>query len=149
MEATLHALGNLLIESVPTVLFFIFLTFYLKAVLFRPLARILEERRTATEGVRDLAQRAFEAADKKNAEWEYALQLARADLHQKHEALRRQWSEEQARRIAEARAEADRQTADAKREVALELEKIQSELNTKVDALGQQIVTSLLRRRAA
>jgi F-type H+-transporting ATPase subunit b len=149
MDATLHALGNLLIRSVPTVLFFILLTFYLKAVLFRPLAKILDQRRKATEGVRELAQRAFEAADKKNAEWEYALQLARAELHEKHEAKRRQWAEEQARTVAEARAEADRQTAEAKRQIAIEVEQTQSELNATVENLGQQIVESLLRRRAA
>jgi len=149
MDDTLHALGDLLIRSIPTVLFFIFLTFYLKAVLFRPLAKILEERRKATEGVRDLAQRAFEAADKRSAEWEYALQLARADLHQKHEAKRREWSEEQARQVAEARAEADRQNAEAKSQIALDVEKTQSELDAKVETLGQQIVSSLLKRRAA
>ncbi len=149
MDQTLHALGNLLIEAIPTVLFFIFLTFYLKAVLFRPLARILEERRKATEGVRDLAQRAFEAADKKNAEWEYALHLARLELHEKHEAQRRQWSEEQARQIAEARAEADRQIGAAKQQIALEVERTQAELDARVETLGQQIVESLLRRRAA
>ncbi len=149
MDQTLHALGNLLIEAIPTVLFFIFLTFYLKAVLFRPLARILEERRKATEGIRELAQRAFEAADKKNAEWEYALHLARLELHEKHEARRREWAEEQARTLAEARAEADRQTAEAKRQIAQEVEKTQAELDTKVEALGHEIVDSLLRKRAA
>lgn len=149
MEATLHSLGNLLIGSIPTVLFFIFLIFYLKAVLFRPLARILEERRKATEGVRELAQRAFEAADKRNAEWEYALQLARTELHDKHEARRREWADEQARQIAEARADAERRTAEAKQQIASEVEKAQAELDTSVEDLGRQIVDSLLRRRAA
>lgn len=149
MDDTLHALGILLIQSIPTVLLFIFLTFYLKAVLFRPLARILDERRKATEGVRELAQRAFEAADKKNSEWEYALQLAREELAKKHEAKRREWSDEQARRVAQARAEADQQTTEAKRQIAQEVEQAQGELNAQVDRLGQQIVDSLLRRRAA
>ena len=149
MDATLHALADLLIRAVPTVLFFILLTSYLKAVLFRPLGNILEERRKATEGVRELAQRAFEAADKKNGEFEYALQLARNELHQKHEAKRREWSEEQARRIAGARAEAERQTADARRQIAEEVEKTQAEMNATVENLSEQIVSSLLRRRAA
>jgi F-type H+-transporting ATPase subunit b len=149
MDDTLHALGNLLIRSVPTVLFFIFLTFYLKAVLFRPLAKILDQRRQATEGVRELAQRAFEAAGKRSAEWEHALQLARSDLYGQHEAKRREWSDEQARTLAEARAQAERQTAEARRQIALEVEKTQSELNDKVENLGQQIVNSLLKRRAA
>lgn len=149
MEDTLHDLQNLLIKSVPTVLFFIFLTYYLKALLFRPLAKILEERRKATEGVRELAQRAFEAADKRNQEFEYALHLARLELHEKHEARRRAWTEEQARVLAQARAEAEREVEEAKRQTAAQVEKAQSELNAQVESLSQQIVDSLLRRRAA
>ena len=56
MEATLKDLGNLLVEAIPTIVFFILLTVYLKHVFFKPMAKILEERRKATEGVRDLAR---------------------------------------------------------------------------------------------
>jgi F-type H+-transporting ATPase subunit b len=149
MEATLHALGDLLVKAIPTVLLFIFLTFYLKAVLFKPLAKIFEERRKATEGVRDLAQRAFEAADKKTAEFEHALQMARAELHQEREALRRRWTEEQEQQIAEARAEAERQIEQAKHQIAQEVAKAQAELDASVETLSNEIVGSLLRRRAA
>lgn len=50
MDATLQALGDLLVKAIPTVLFFIGLTFYLKKVYFQPMARIFEERRKETEG---------------------------------------------------------------------------------------------------
>ncbi len=149
MEATLQALGDLLVKAIPTVLFFIALTFYLRAVLFKPIAKIFEERRKATEGVRELAQRAFEAAEKKSSEFERALQMARAELHQEHEALRRGWIEEQEQEIAKARAEADRKIQEAKHEIAQEAERAQADLNANVELLGQQIVSSLLRRRAA
>ncbi len=149
MSETLQELGDLLIKSVPTILFFILLTFYLKAVLFKPLAKILEERRKATEGVRELAQRAFEEADKKTSEFERALQIARAELHQEHEALRRRWTEEQEREIASARAAADKQIEEAKRQIAEEAERAQAGLNANVELLSEQMVRSLLRRRAA
>ena len=149
MEETLHALGDLLIKAIPTVLFFIFLTLYLRSVLFRPLAKIFEERRKATEGVRELAQRAFEAAEKKTSEFEHALQMARAELHQEREALRRRWTEEQEQEIEKARAEAERQIEDAKRQIGQEVEKAQAELDARVETLSNEIVTSLLRRRAA
>jgi F-type H+-transporting ATPase subunit b len=149
MDATLHALGDLLVQAIPTIVFFIFLAFYLQRVLFKPLARILEERRKATEGVRDLAQRAFEAADRKTSEFEHALQIARAEIHQEHEALRRRWSDEQAQQIAKARAEADKKLEQAKRDIANELEQAQAQLNAQVEALGERIATALLRRRAA
>lgn len=149
MEATLQALGDLLVKAIPTILFFVVLTFYLRAVLFRPLAKIFEERRKATEGVRELAQRAFEAAEQKTSEFERALQMARAELHQEHEALRRRWTEEHEQEIAKARAEADRKIEEAKHQIAQEAERAQADLNANVELLGQRIVSSLLRRRAA
>jgi F-type H+-transporting ATPase subunit b len=149
MDETLHALVGLLIKAVPTIVFFVFLTFYLQYVFFKPLARILDERKKATEGVRELARRASEAADKKTSEFEHALQIARAELHQEHEALRQKWAQEQAEVIARARAEADRQIQDAKHQIALEIEHAQAELDAHVNQLSDQIVYSLLRRRAA
>ena len=149
MEATLNALGDLLVKAIPTVIFFIILTVYLKAVLFRPVAKIFEERRKATEGVRELAQRAFEAAEKKNSEFEHALQIARAELHREREAMRRRWTEEQEQEIEKARAEAERQIEDAKRQIGQEVQKAQAELDARVETLSNEIVTSLLRRRAA
>lgn len=149
MSDTLQQLGDLLIKSTPTIAAFILLTFYLKAVLFKPLAKILEERRKATEGVRELAERAFQEADRKTSEFERALEIARSELHQEHEALRRRWREEQEHEIARARAEADEQLEQAKREIAREAERAQAELNAGVENLGEEMVRSLLRRRAA
>ncbi|MBV9267974.1 MAG: hypothetical protein JO061_17530 [Acidobacteriaceae bacterium] len=149
MDETLHALANLLIQAIPTIILFIFVAVYLKYVYFKPVANILEERRRQTEGVRELAQKAFEAADRKASEFEHALQIARAELHQEHEALRRKWFEEQAQQIAAARADADRRIEQAKRDIAGEAERAQSQLDAQVEALGRQIAESVLRRRAA
>lgn len=149
MEATLKALADLLLEAVPTIVFFLFLTWYLKRVFFRPVAAILDRRRQETEGVRELARRAFEAADKKQSEFEHALQLARGEIYQEHEELRRQWLEEQAQAIARARDEVDQQIAEAKKQIAAEAERAQTELDSKVESLSEGIVNSLLARRAA
>ncbi len=149
MDATLKALADLLLEAVPTIVFFLFLAWYLKKVYFRPMAALLEERKKSTEGVRDLAQRAFEAADKKQSEFEEAMQLARGELYQEHEKLRRQWSDEQAQQIADARAKADAQIDQAKQQIAQESESVQTELDSSVEELSERIVDSLLGRRAA
>jgi F-type H+-transporting ATPase subunit b len=149
MDATLHALGDLLIKAIPTAVFFIFLCVYLQKVFFQPMARILDERRSQTEGVRELAQRAMEAADKKTSEFEQALQMARAEIHQEHEKQRQQWIQEEAERIAQARAEADRQIEEARRQISAELQKAEADIASSVSALSEQIENSLLRRRAA
>jgi F0F1-type ATP synthase membrane subunit b/b' len=149
MDSTLKALADLLVEAVPTIFFFILLTVYLKYVFFKPMARVLDERRKQTEGVRELAQRAFDEADKKTSEFERALQLARAQINQENEALRKQWSDEQTQAIAESRAEAAQHIEEAKHQIAQEVEKAKGELDISVDRLSAQIVESLLRRRAA
>jgi F-type H+-transporting ATPase subunit b len=149
MEATLHQLADLLVKAVPTIIFFALLTVYLKHVFFRPLARILDERKKATEGVKQLAQQAFAAADQKASEFERALQLARSEMEQEHEALRRRWTDEQVETIQKTRAEADQQISEAKQQIAQEVQRAQAELDATVESLSDRIVTSLLRRRAA
>lgn len=149
MDATLHSLGDLLVKSLPTIGFFIVLTVYLKAVLFKPLARILEERRKATEGVRELAEQAVEATDRKVSEFERALQAARLELHQEHEALRRRWTEEQDQEIANARMAAGEKIEEARRQIAAEVERAQAELGDSIERMSNEMVSSLLRRSAA
>src|SRR3954469_12850075 len=127
MDATLNALADLLLEAIPTVVLFLFLAYYLKKVFFIPVANILEERRKATEGVRELSQRAFEAADKRSSEFETALQLARADIGQSNEVLRRKWDEEEAEAIAKAHAEAVARIEAAKVQLAQDLRQAESE----------------------
>jgi len=149
MDATLRDLAHLLVRAIPTIVFFILLTFYLKYIFFKPMARILEERRKQTEGVRELAKEARESADRKTSEFEQALQLARLEISKENEARRLQWAEEQMKAIAEARAEAERQVQEAKLQIAHEVEQAKSELDTSIDRLSAQIADSLLRRRAA
>ena len=149
MAATLHALGDLLIKAIPTATFFVFIAFYLDRVFFKPMAKILEERRRQTEGVRELARQAFEAADKKTSEFEHALALARAELHKEHDKLRQQWIAEEAQRIADARAEADRRIEEARQQIAAEVRQAQADLSASVETLSKQIEHALVKRRAA
>jgi F-type H+-transporting ATPase subunit b len=149
MTSTLFALFDLLISSIPTIFFLVFLTVYLNIVLFRPISRILEERKKATEGVRDLAQRAYEAASEKTSQYQRALDLARAEIHQEHEALRRRWSEEQTAAVAKVRSESELQIQDARREIALEVEREQAAAERTAESLSESVVATLLQRRVA
>jgi F0F1-type ATP synthase membrane subunit b/b' len=149
MDATLKALAALAVQAIPTVVFFIFLTHFLKRVYFAPVAKILAERRKQTEGMRELALRAHNAADKKTSEFETAIQMVRSQLLQENEAQRRQWAEEQGQLVDAARSAAERQMAAAKVDIARELEGAKTDIGATVDRLSTQIVNSLLKRRAA
>jgi F0F1-type ATP synthase membrane subunit b/b' len=149
MTSTLLTLVDLLITAIPTICFLVFLSVYLNVMLFRPIAKILEERKKATEGVRDLAQRASEMAESKTLQYQRALDLGRVEIHQEHEALRRQWSEEQAAAIAKVRMESELQIRNARREIALEVEREEAAAGKAAESLSESVVATLLQRRAA
>ncbi len=149
MDATLQALAALAVKAIPTVIFFIFLTHFLKRVYFLPVAKIMEERRKQTEGMKDLAQRAHEAADQKSSEFETAIQMVRSQILQENEARRREWAEEQGKLIDDARAAAEKQVAAAKLSINGELEAAKADIAGTVEQLSSQIENSLLKRRAA
>lgn len=149
MNSTLQGLINLLIQSVPTIVFFIVLTYYLKYIFFRPIQQILAERRRATEGIRELAEKANAVADQELSEFERALHQARHEIYKNNDALRQRWSEEQMAALEKARAEAAEKLAGARQLIDEEMRQAESELQTVVEPLSEEIVHSLLRRRAA
>jgi F0F1-type ATP synthase membrane subunit b/b' len=149
MDATLQALVALFIKAIPTIAIFIFLTIYLQITYFRPIAKILKERRDKTEGVKELAQQAFESADRKTSELERALQIARAEISQQHDQLRRQWAGEEADALAVARHQAEERLATARIAIAQEVDRAKSEMDMNVEALSTSIVQTLTGRRAA
>ena len=61
----LHDVGQVALRAIPTIVLVIFLYFYLKSMLFKPLQEVLGRRREATDGARKRAQEAIERAEKK------------------------------------------------------------------------------------
>ena len=67
MEATLHALGEIFVQALPTFFLVLFLFLYLRALFFKPLEKVLAERNEATAGARKKASEALERANAKAA----------------------------------------------------------------------------------
>jgi F-type H+-transporting ATPase subunit b len=149
MDSTAQQLTGLLIKAIPTVFFFIALMVYLQIVFFKPLLEVMRERRRQTEGVRKLADEAFAAADQKTAEFERALQAARAEIYKDQEAMRQRWLAEQAETLAAARADADAKIREARAEISQDVERAKEELASSAASLSEQIVQQLVGRKAA
>ncbi len=149
MDPIVRDLLDLIIKSVPTIILFIALAIYLRAVFFKPLEKVMEERHRQTDGARELARQALASADEKTAAFDKALQEARAQIHRDQEVLRQQWLSEQAEAIAKARADADARIKQAQAEIATETERAKEELEAGAAALADQILANLLGRRAA
>jgi len=148
MEATLHALGEIVLRGLPTFFLLLLLHFYLKRTFFAPLDKVLAERFEATTGARKQAESAMARAEAKAREYEEAIRAARTEVYKDNEALRKQWRDQQAVVLAEARAKTDTAIAVAKAEMAGDVRTARESLMAETDRIADGIVAAILRRAA-
>lgn len=147
MEQLAHDLGLLLLKSVPTIILMLFVYAYLNWVFFKPLQKVLAERRAATEGAREAAQESLARASEKAAMYEIALKEARAEMYREQEQTRRGWVEQEGGRIDEARRRAHAQVLEATHGLEAEVAKAKTELASSSQMLALQIVEELVSAR--
>jgi F-type H+-transporting ATPase subunit b len=148
MEQTLQALGGILLRAIPTVILLLLLHFYLKAVLFGPVEKMLREREGLTDGARKAAQGSLSAAEAKAQEYESKIREARASVYKEQEDTRKRWLEDQAAQIGQARTQSEAQVRREKDTIAAEASAARQQLEQTAGSLADQIATSVLTRRA-
>lgn len=149
MDATLRALGEILLKAVPTVFLVLLLYVYLTRVFFRPLEKVLQKRYEANEGARKLAEESQAKATAKMDEYEAAMRSARGEVYQELGKLRSQLQTERNAALEVARQQAEKQIAAAKGELESEVAVLKQSLAGESDLLASQIAESVLRRSAA
>jgi F-type H+-transporting ATPase subunit b len=147
MEQTLEALVGLLQRAVPTIVLLILLHFYLKAMLFGPLAKILKARDALTRGARETAADSLATAERKTADYEAKLREARAEVYREQEELRRQWLVEQSQQVNAARDRHAAAVRTAKEQLTREAGDARRNLADTSGQLADQIASSILNRR--
>ena len=148
MEQTLQALTGILLKAIPTIVLVMVLVAYFKAVLFRPLERVLKQREDLIEGSRRLAQESLDAAERKQQDYEARFRDARGEVYRAQEETRRTWLANQAAEMAEARRRSEVSLRDAKQHIAAEAAGAREGLSEASAALADQIATMILARRA-
>ncbi len=149
MQETLQALGGILLKAIPTVILLIILHFYLKAVLFGPLDRIMQKRRELTEGARKTAEDSLAAATRKADEYEAKLREARAAVYKQQEEIRKRWLDEQTQQVAEARVRSESTVKSAREAIAQDVAAARKSLQDTSAVVADQIVATVLGKRAA
>jgi F-type H+-transporting ATPase subunit b len=149
MEQTLHALAGILQKAVLTVGLLLLLHFYLKAMLFGPLEKVLKERDQLTKGARKAAEQSLAAADKKTQEYEAKLREARAEVYKEQEEMRRRWIEDQASAVSQARERNAAAVRKAREEISAEAAAARRSLTESSGALADEIATAVLAGRAS
>ena len=144
MDSTLQALGQLIIQAIPTVVIVLLLWFYLKVMFFGPMERVLAERDAATIGARKQADESLKRAEALASDYEEKIRAARSEIYREQEEQRRQWQAEQTARVSEARAKADSMVRQAREQIAGEAQIAKESLKNNVQSLADEITTTVL-----
>ncbi len=149
MDETLHQLGELLLGAVPTVILLALLYALYTQLVHKPLRRVLEERRSKTEGAVEKSRADISAADARTAEYEQKLREARAAVFKAQEMKRQAAAQARAATVNEARNRAQAQVQAAKREIEADRFAAQAALQSDVTTLAQEIVRRVLQPAGA
>lgn len=150
MDAALQkALGELLLNAVPTILIFLTLLAAYTFLVHRPLMRVLEQRHALTEGAVAKAQTDIAAADAKSSDYEQRLRAAKAEVFKQMEALRKKHMEARAAVLQDARNVASARVKTAKGELDKEAATAKVALQAQSEELAQQVIRRVLGSSAA
>jgi F-type H+-transporting ATPase subunit b len=145
MNEILGQLGGLLLGSVPTIIFLVLLFFVYTIVVHKPLAKVLAERHSRTEGAIEKARADIAQAEARTAEYEQRLREARMTVFKSQETRRQQALQARAAAVAEARTRAQVQVVQAR--AAIEQDKVaaQGSLQAESGRLAAAIIRTVLR----
>lgn len=149
MDQTLKQLGELLLGSVPTVVLFTVLYMLYTVIVHKPLRRVLEERRSKTEGAVEKSKADIAAADARTMEYEQKLREARAKVFRAQEARRQTALQARTNALNEARAKAQEQVQAAKADIDNDRAAAEKGLQGEAAALAQEIVRRVLQPAGA
>ena len=144
MNETLHQLGGLLLGSVPTIFLFFLVVIFYQFLVYRPLMRVLNERRERTEGAIEQAHAAIAAAAAKTQEYEAQLRAARARIFQARQKKQEEFNRARDSAIAEAHEAAQRQLEEAKAALLVQSNAARQTLEASIDDLAGEILRAIL-----
>ena len=144
MDETLRQLGELLLGSVPTIIFFLILFALYVVLVQKPLARVLAERHARTQGAIEKARADIATAEAQTAEYEQRLRDARLSLFKAQEARRTRAAQARAEAVAAARSKAQVQIEDARAGIEKEKKTAMASLEGEAGKLASEIIRTVL-----
>jgi F-type H+-transporting ATPase subunit b len=149
MDQTLRQLGELLLGAVPTVILMALLYVLYTAIVHKPLGRVLDERRSKTEGAVEKAKADIAAAEARTSEYELRLREARTTLFLAQEARRKAALDARTAAMNEARAKAQAQVQAAKSDIEKDRQAAEAGLQAQVQTLATEIIRRVLQPAGA
>lgn len=141
MDETFRQISELLLGSIPTIIFFLLLYGLYTVLVHRPLARVLAERHARTQGAIEKARADIALAEQRTAEYEQRLRDARIAILKAQEARRTLASKAREAALAQARTQSQAQVQQAR--AAIEQDKLAAK--TTLEAEAGRLATEIIR----
>jgi F0F1-type ATP synthase membrane subunit b/b' len=149
MDKTLHDLGGIVLNGLPTFFLVVILAFFVRFLYLKPLEKVLAERFRLTEGARKAAEDSLKNADTKIAEYQEKLTSARNEIYLEQAAFLQKLHAEQAELAHAVRVESDARLAEIKLSLAKEADAARESLASQAETLAGQIADAILSRSVA
>ena len=144
MQETLRQIGELLFNSIPTILCLLVVWTAYRFMVHNPLHQVLARRHALTEGAVEQARKEIANAEARTAEYEQKVREARAQIFRTQEGYRKHVMDERANALAEARKQTDQMIKSARHTVQQEIEAAKAGLEKQADTLADQVIQTVL-----
>lgn len=125
---------------------FLLLMFLLNRLLFRPMMRVLEERRERTEGRRKKAEQLDAEAEAVWSDYQKRIQEAKADADRIRSELVRQADAERQKTVEAATRQAEKTVTEIRARVRAEAEEARGVLRAEAERLASAMAEQILGR---
>jgi F-type H+-transporting ATPase subunit b len=144
MDETFRQISELLLGSVPTIIFFLLLYGLYTVLVHKPLMRVLAERRARTQGAIEKARADIALAERRTAEYEQKLRDARIAILKAQEARRAVASKARDAAVAQARMQSQAQVQQARAAIEQDKQAAQTTLDSEAGRLATEIIRIVL-----
>jgi F0F1-type ATP synthase membrane subunit b/b' len=142
-----NQLGELFLAAVPTVIIVFLFYLFMRWSFFKPMERVLSERRKRAEGARVEAEASRVATHEKQRFYTDTVKKVRTEVFAEQESQRRRVLEERQATINTARANAQTALQEAKKGIAADVKAARLELERSKDTLASDIAEAILAGR--
>lgn len=144
MNAILNQLGELLLGSIPTIIFLLLTVFTYRVLVFKPLRQTLAERYKRTEGAVAQAKADIAAAEARTTEYEQRIREARITIFKAQEQRREQALKTRYAAATVARAAAEERLRQHKQQLDREAEAAKSTLQQQAESMATEIIRAIV-----
>jgi F-type H+-transporting ATPase subunit b len=145
MDAILRQIGELLVNSIPTIISVLVLWTAYRFIVHGKLRQVLEQRHALTEGAIERAQQEIATAEKRTAEYEQRVREARSQIFKTQQANRLRVMDERNAALAQARKNAGEMVKQARAAVEKDTIGAKAVLKQQANVLADQVIATILK----